>query len=352
VTIREMLMLVAYPLTGAMTCTDVDRRTAGGTAMGGWQHAWAYYNLLFRPPPGLSVDRAEKGIPILAALRRLDPGAIAVRHVDEKILNQGEVFEGGQTDLLFMVTTGGKDVLVDAALGIDDFNGNPQSRADLQREADATSLAVAALRRRAFFDDVEGDGSVMMRLGFRFGDVFLRLLEGQLPAPERVRIKNTIIAGLHAIQGLRIGRTETMLYLVDPAFGKASADAAIIARQIPSSRVNLEAASKAWLGGPVGDWFMPKSVDWIDRAVILRIDEGPGDPNDLPLDLLSFESVARAASGYVSEDFYANEIRRVRTFLGQLAESGREDGAQITIFMRGRLQNVSLDQGVIQVGGD
>lgn len=352
VTIREMLMLVAYLVTGGFTCQDVDRQIASGPSRVGWQHPLAFYNLLFRSPPNLPSDQADKGIPILAALRKLDPGAIAVRRVDEKILNRGDAFASGQIDLQFPVNIGPKAVIVDAAQGIDDFNGNPQTRADLQREAEATNLAVAALRRRAFFDDKEVEGSVMLRLGFRHGDVFLRLLEGKLEAHERVRTKNTIIAGLHAIQGLRIGRTETMLYLVDPAFGKASADAAIIARQIPSSRVKLEPASRAWLGGPQDEWFMPRSVDWIDRAVILQIDERLSELRDLALDLLSFECIARAASGYVSEEFYANEIRRVRTFVGQLAERGRDDAAQVTIFMRGQLQNVSLDQGVIQVGGE
>lgn len=352
VTIREMLMLVAYLISGGLTCRDVDAHLTGGATKKGWQHAWIFYNLLFRSPPGLPADRAEKGIPILAAFRRLDPGTIAMRHVDEKILNKGNVFEPGDLDLQFNVGTGVKQVTVDASQGIDDFNCNPQSKADRQREAEATGVAVSALRRRAFFDDAEGEGSVMSKLGFRHGDDFLRLLDGQLSAPDIVKVKSTVIAGLHAMQGLKIGRTETMLYLVDPAFGKASADAAIIARQIPSSRVHLKAASKAWLVGHESAWFMPKSVDWIDRAVILQIDDGSGTLRDLPLDLLSFECVTRAASGYVSEDFYANEIRRVRTFLGQLAEVGRGEGAQVAVFMRGRLQNVSLDQNVIQVGGE
>lgn len=352
VTIREMLMLVSYLITGGLTCTDVDRRSASGAHTRGWQHAWAFYNLLFRPPPNLPSDRAEKGIPLLAALRRLDPGAIAVRRVDERILNRGDVFEQGQLDLQFLVGTGARATVIDAALGIDDFNGNPQTRAEMIREAEATGLAVATLRRRAFFDDVEASGSVMLKLGFKFGDVFQQLLLDQLQPQERVRIKNIIIAGLHAVQGLRVGKSETTLYLVDPAFGKASADAAIVARQIPSSRVYLQPANKAWLGGRDERWFLPRSVDWIDRSVILRIDERLGVLKDLPLDLLSFECIARAASGYVSESFYANEIRRVRTFLGQLAERANEDSAQITVFMRGQLQHVSLDQGVIQVGGE
>jgi hypothetical protein len=352
VTIREMLMLVAYLITGGLTCNDVDRRLTGELPKKGWQHAWIFYNLLFRSPPSLPADRAEKGIPILAACRRLDPGTIAVRSVDEKILNKGNVFGAGELDLQFNIGAGAKQVTVDASHGIDDFNGNPQSKADLNREAEATGWAVSALRRRAFFDGAESDGSVMLKLGFRYGDVFLQLLDGHLSTPKLVKVKRMVIAGLHAMQGLKISRTETMLYLVDPAFGKASADAAIIARQIPSSRVNLKAASKAWLSEQESTWFMPKSVDWIDRAVILQIDEGSNALRDLPLDLLSFECVTRAASGYVSEDFYANEIRRVRTFLGQLAEDGRGEGAQISVFMHGRLQNVSLDMDVIQVGGE
>jgi hypothetical protein len=351
VTIREMLMLVAYLITGGLTCSDVDKQVIKNNKKNGWQHAWAFYNLLFECPPDLPNDRAEKGMPILAALRRLDPGAIAIRTVDEKILNKGEVFEFGELDLTFLVSVGGRQIQVDAALGIDDFSGNPQSRADLQREAEVTKLAVATLRRRAFFDNVGADVTLLKRLGFIHGDTFLRLLDGELPPHESVKIKNAVISGLHNIQGLRIGRHEITLYLVDPAFGKASSDAAIISRQIPSGNVNLDAAGKAWRGDGVDEWLMPSSVDWLDRTVMLGISESQNISRTLALDLLSFECISRAASGYVSEAFYANEIRRIRTFLGQLAESTKEDDSQITIFMRDQLQNVALDMGVIQVGG-
>lgn len=351
ITVREMLMLVAYLITGGLSCRDVDKKLASGAPEVGWQAKWAYYNLLFSPPPNVPADRVEKGIPVLATVRRLDPGAVAIRRIDERILNLGDVFDRGELDLQFIVSTGGNQLKVDASLGIDDFNGNPQSKADVAREAEAAALAVAALRRRAFYDDIQSDGSVMSRLGFRHGDVFLRLLQDALPAPEKVKVKNTIIAGLHAIQGLRMPRTETTLHLVDPAFGRASADAAIIARQVPGSMINLQPASRAWIGGGEEQWFLPHSVDWIDRAVVLTVDEKLGELRDLALDLLSFECVGRAASGYVDENFYANEIRRIRTFLGQLAERGRGDDGQISVFMSGRLQNVSLDMDVIQVGG-
>lgn len=352
VTIREMLMLASYLITGGLDCTDVDKKVTSSSNKIGWQHHWAFYNLLFSPPPNLPLERATKGIPLLTSLMKLDPGGIAVRKVDEEILNWGNQFSPNQLDLQFLIGRGGRQTVVDAALGIDDFIGNPQNRLEMMHEANVVNSAVSSLRRRSFFDNTSTAGSVMVSLGFKFGDLFVRLLQGDLQPHESVSIKNKIIAGLDSIQGLRVGKTETMLYLVDPAFGKASSDAAIISRQIPSSLVQLIPATEAWSAGSSKKWFLPNSVDWIDRSVVLRIIERNKTPKDLQLDLLSFECIARAASGYVSEDFYANEIRRVRTFLGQIAEEGSEDIAQITVFMRGQLQNVSLDQGVIQVGGE
>lgn len=351
VTIREMLMLVSYLVTGGLDCTDIDKKATASQGDKGWQHHWAFYNLLFSPPPNLPVERATKGIPLLTSLMKLDPGGIAVRTVDEKILNWGNLFAPNQLDLQFKIGQGSRSMVVDAAHGIDDFIGNPQNRAEMLMEADVVNSAVASLRRRSFFDNTGIAGSVMLNLGFKYGDLFVRLLQGDLQAHESVSIKNKIIAGLDSIQGLRVGKSETILYLVDPAFGKASADAAIISRQIPSSLVQLIPATHAWGAVSGTPWFLPRSVDWIDRSVVLRIAERNKPTKDIQLDLLSFECIARAASGYVSEDFYANEIRRVRTFLGQLAEEGTEDIAQISVFMKGQLQNVSLDQGVIQVGG-
>jgi hypothetical protein len=352
VTIREMLMTVAYAITGGLTCADVAARAARGPEQLGWQHAWTFYNLLFTAPQNLTAEQTERGIPILSALRRLDPGRIAVRQVDESILNHGGVFAPGQPDLMFPGAAGARSTLIDASEGIDDFCGNPQSKADVLEEERVTARAVAALRRRAFFDAVASQDSVMRQLGFKHGDMFLRLLRGQPTPVERVQFKNILIAGLHCIQGLRVGNS-TVLYLVDPAFGKASADVAIIARSISNSALSLIPASKAWTASAMSaDHFLPNSVDWIDRSVILRVDERRGVFRDLPLDLLSFECVARAASGYISEEFYANEMRRVRTFLGRLAESADSDTGQIAVFMNGQIQHVSLDQGVIQVGGN
>lgn len=350
ITIREMLMLVAYAITGGMSCADVARRDALAGNVIGWQNAWAFYNLLFQAPDGISEDRVYKGIPVLTILRRLDPGAIASRFVDEKILNVGDVFAAGELDLQFVIGRGGGQKCVDAAQGIDDFMGNPQNKSELARENELASKAVRALRRRAFFDDGESNGTLMSRLGFHHGDAFLGMLEERLPPPEQLKAKNLIVAGLHAIQGLRMSGASTTLHLVDPAFGRANVDAAIIARRIPTSQIQVLAAKKAWTDTAM-IWRVCESVDWIDRTVVIRVAEADRSHTDIALDLLAYECVSRAAAGYVPEEFYAREIRRIRAFLGRLAMRGRSEEGEIVLFMKGHMHNVSIDMQVIQVGG-
>ena len=188
------------------------------------------------------------------------------------------------------------------------------------------------------------------RLGFMYGDSFLRMLIGNLTPQEKVKFKNLIVAGFHGIQGLRLSSTETVLYLVDPAFGKASADAAIIARQIPIQDIAILPEKAAWENE--GErWKLTGSVDWLDRCIVIRISDHLGEKLDISLDLMSFECVARSASGFISEGFYASEMKRLRAFLGKLAERGRSNNGQISLFMNGKVNTVSLDQGVIQVSG-
>ena len=149
-----------------------------------------------------------------------------------------------------------------------------------------------------------------------------------------------------------MGGRETSLHLVDPAFGSATGAAAIIARRIPGAAIKLLPLSEAWAASEVsGRIRMNRTVDWLDAQVILRIEQGSDDPHDLPLDLMLFDCVARAASGYVAEEFYSHEMRRLMNFLGRLAEQGAAREQDIDLSIRGELRSISIDQGVIQVGG-
>ena len=64
-----------------------------------------------------------------------------------------------------------------------------------------------------------------------------------------------------------------------------------------------------------------------------------------------FDFICQAGSGYVAEEFYAHDVRKVTTFLGRLEASGSATQQDIRLFINGHMHSVSIDQGVIQVGG-
>ena len=348
VTIREMLMLLAYVITGGLNCASVHQK-AGSVKV--WQNRYAFYNLLFERPDSVPIDRLLKGIPILSAFFRMDPGERAFRPLDEKLLNIGNVFELGQLDLKFEINLDSNKKIIDASDGIDEIVGNPKTRSDREKESQAVNRVVTALRRRAFFD-VDSSESLLNRLGFNYGNLFLEILEQNLPAERVLKLKNMLMAGLHTIQGLRMSGTETNLNLVDPAFGRATSDAAIISRKIPSKSIKLMTRRSAWeTKGFEIIWSVASSVDWINRQIVIRIEDSEKCFSDLQLDLLAFECLARASKGYIADKFYAHELRRIITYLGKLAEAGKSEDGQVLLFMKGRSYTVSIDSGVIQVGG-
>jgi hypothetical protein len=349
VTIREMLMLLAYLLTSGLNCKEVHRATQKGK--GGWQHHHAYYNNLFVLPPNLTPDKLSR-IPALLDISRLDPGLRASREIDEKIINEQGVFPENEIDLRFPSSTDRTASLIDAANGIDEIIGNPRNLKERQAEATFVQAVVQALRRRAYFDGISADGEILLQLGFGEGGKFSEIVRGDLTAKRSGELKRSIIAGLHTIQGLQLDEHSSELKLVDPAFGSATSHAAIIAASIAAKDVKLIPLSAKWaISDELSQWALPQSVDWLDRHVVLRINSEDGVIHDLLLDLVALDCIVRAGGGYVAEEFYAHDVRRIITFLGRLAETRKASGDQITLFMGGTLRSVSIDDGLIQVSG-
>lgn len=351
VTVREVLMSVAYLLTGGLTCTDV-HVMCDKSREDGWQYEFAFYNLMFAPPKKIPRDRLQKGIPVLSYLMKLDPGKRAIRAVDDRLLNEGNVFPDGQLDLRLRLYLDGKQRTLDVASGIDDINANPVSKKERSQEAEQINRVVTSLRRRIFFDDDDSQGTLLQRLGFKYGDIFTKILSGSLTAQESLLYKNQILSGLHMIQGVRLNSKANSLYLVDPAFGKATSEAAIIARTVPSTQIQLLPMRLGWtVSVEQSVHSLVRSVNWIDRHIIVRFERVEGKADDLILDLMAFECVCRASAGYVAEEFYAHDLRRIRNFLGRIAEIARGDDSQINLFMNGQIHTISLDENIIQVNG-
>jgi hypothetical protein len=350
VTIREMLMATAYFVTGGLTCEAVHQRAREKKK--GWQPKFAFYNLLFRAPDSSTREKLHR-IPILQEIAKLDPGLRALRVVDERIINEQEQFAAGDIDIVFHSGNGRKQEVVDASNGIDDIIGNPRSRAERHKEAGFIELVVRSLRRRAFFDDDLAPQALMNRLGFENGGEFLEIISGQIQPARMSILKNRVLAGLHMLQGLRMGAKETNLHLVDPAFGSATSHAAIIARRISAPLVKLLPMADKWdTATHHPTHAMTNAVDWLDRHIVLRIKESNEKHSDFSLNLMMFDCTTRAAGGYVAEEFYAHDVRRITNFLGRIAERGSgSDDDEVALFLHGRMHSVAIDDGVIQVGG-
>ena len=351
VTVREALMSVAYFLTGGLTCEDVHEKCRTNKS-NGWQYEYSFYNLIFSNPSTIPLGWLTKFIPVFFQLIKLDPGKKAIRVVDDRLLNQANVFKPNELDLSFKLFLEGKHKNIDAANGIDEINTNPSNKKERQQEADQIIKVITSLRRRAFFDDDITHGSLLDRLGFKFGDIFSEILSGGLTSQKTILYKSQLLAGLHMIQGVRLSSKTNFLYLVDPAFGKATFDSAIISRQIPSNQIQLIPMKDGWnLREEDMESSLVSSVNWIDRYVIVRFDGGKSGHDDLALDLMAFECVLKAGKGYVAEEFYAHDFQRIRNFLARIAEKGRSEDGQINLFMSGQIYSVSLDEKIIQVNG-
>lgn len=347
ITLRDMLMVFAYILTGGLKCEDVHRMRKSRAKF--WQQAYSFYNLAFEAPKTLSKEKLNR-LPLMQQLPKLDPGRRAIREIDERIINEQEIFAHGQLDLQFPAPSSSDEDCVDGADGIDEIIGDPRNRKQRADEALNVSQVVRALRRRAFVDGIGSEELDMSHLGFPYGSDFLAIVHDQLDVPERALLKKKVIAGLHHIQGLQFSEQMPTLHLVDPAFGRSMSGTAILAARIRPANVELLRLSEKWGNSDGLQYHVKSSVDWIDRHVVLRIIDKQGDAHDLLLDLMTFDCILRAAAGHVPTKFYEHDIRRVASFLGRIAQSAQASADQINLIRDGQSKTISIDGTTIQVG--
>ena len=348
ITIRDLLMALAYLITGGLKCKDI--HIMATRKKPAWQQEYAFYNLAFHPPSGLSTEHIKRLSTVLQ-LRKLDPGRRAIRVIDELIINQQDVFSTGQIDLQFPQRNGKESTVVDAAGGIDEIIGDPRDKKARSAEAENVKRVVRSLRRRAYFDGIASNDFDMEHLGFPYGGHFLHLVKNDLDIPAKTILKKSVVAGLHHLQGLQFREQTPMLHLVDPAFGRSMSGTAILATRINPAKIDLIRLSDKWGDKENVSHHVSGSVDWNDRHIVLRISDQQNEHHDLPLDLMTFDCILRAAKGHVPTKFYEHDIRRINGFLGRIAQNTKSSSDQISLVKEGQTQTISIDGSTIQVGG-
>ncbi len=349
ITIRDMLMMAAYLITGGLSCSDVHERV-GTTKKIGWARQFAFYNLLFEKPDNLSPGQIS-AIPILKSLHKIDPGLRASRTTDDELINSTALFPKSQLDLLFPSASdnSSEGSYIDASDGIDQILVTPTTKLERKREAEISRSIVRSLRRRAFFDAIGFKNNPMKKLGFQYGDQFSMVVSGTVTIKELAVLKSKIVAGLHHIQGLQIFSQEYQLKLVDPAFSTTGADAAILSGTVPPVHIKLIPLEDKW-DADENSYLITKSVDWIERSLVLAIDSG-NEIHSLTMDLTMFDCLMRASNGHVPAKFYEHDIRKFTNFLGKIAQSVETSSDAIEILVDEKGYSVSLDNGMVYVSG-
>lgn len=318
ITTRQALATVAFAITGGMQCTDVHRRWQRGPTDTTWQYAYLYHQALF----GDRLSRDDRShVPAFEAMRRLDPGAIALRSVDDSLEPTAE-------DPPFLPPVPALD------------EGTPRSRRDAQRESETLRQLMRFLRRRDFFEG-QVDTPLLARMGLQAGPAFETA--ARYGAHTAVAIRDALLRGLEAVQGVhRAGQPPDFLVL-DPAFVTHRSRAAVVARKIQSRVVVVVPQLEHWRLTGNDDPDLPKALDWLDRVAYLRIQDSDATVA-LALDLFRFELLYRWAAGLSSRVQHEAEIRHLSGALSQLVPSG-DYLDEITVLVGGERRTLTIDVG-------
>lgn len=316
-TFREVLILAAYLVTGNLSCEEVEKLHRRGPDDRAFLQRHRLLNLLFDPQ--LSDEDLEV-LPVLRTLRRMDPGRIALRPVDERL--HSDLEQSGEL-----------------GAGLFDENArNLKSKKERQAEEEHHLRLLSRARREAWLGAGPDDDGVKRseRLGLRFHEEF-RMLHEKGEQSRQLEILRTLVRGLHGIQGAVGVRSEASLFLVDPAYGRSGSHAAVIARSIKLVQLELWPETRWWeeRAGESGPSQL-EAVEWLERRVLLV------HPKEgtclLALDLATFEFVMGAANGVVMREFHSPERRRILRQLARHAEGPGEEGEE-------RVVRVLLESG-------
>lgn len=317
VTTRQALALIAHAISGGITCDDVHRRFRRDEADRSWQYPHLYHQALFGDR---LTPQKRRQVPAFSALRRLDPGRNALRNVDDYLDP-----DTARTPFLPAVPSSDE--------------GTPRSRRDAQRESELIRLVITFLRRLDYF---EGEpSSRLARLGLESGPQFVAVNDGTPQA--LVQVRDTLLRGLEAVQGIhRSGESPDFLVL-DPAFFSHRSRAAVIARRIPGRSVDVVSQRHQWVATGTDTPQLPDAVDWSSRCVYLRL-TGGDHVVAVPLDLLRFELLVRWAAGLSSRGQHEAEIRSLTSALAALAPSS-DDQDDIGVLVGGERRTLTIDVG-------
>jgi hypothetical protein len=330
ITIRELLILIAYVITGDLKCGDVHERYHKKSNDRTWQYEFIYHQLLFERR--LSPDQASS-LPIIHTMYKLDPGSVAFRIVDEKLSahpdRYADLFDHDNPD---------------------DDSAPPKKLNDARRFAKRYREHMKYLRRRDYFEQntvEEGEPEIRLtrRLGLEFYDEFNFIIDEDNDNQRTINVRDSLLKGLEAAQGIRRNGNMPNFSIVDPAFSSGNGEVGILSLQISNQSIEIKSRRKVWQEmGSTDDHILPKALNWLDRhiAVVFKTDQN----DTIVLDLLQFEFLMRASRGLSCLLFFQADIRRIMARLTTIG-TGAQATDEIRVLHGNTAKILTIDHGNI-----
>jgi hypothetical protein len=317
ITIRELLVTLAYALTSGLRCADVHRHVDAAPVDQTWQWRHLFHEVVF---DGMGLlERTSPGLRMPPAMARLDPGRFADRRIDEALIVDVPGHRFRPRD-----PTG--DVI-----GVD---WRDQSAGAVAAE----QLALTRFqRRRAFFE--EAKPSAASRIGIRFAEDFELIVAGSGKRSVERDVRDRVVKGLAAVQGIAVsGERPSVLPIVEPALAGRRGGIAILDRDFRLADVRVVATSVWWSQILGRDPEVPAQVDWNERELTVAV----GEMQAIHLTLRSFELLCSAGDGL---DLQTADPGVARRLLLRLASMAGEDGGveRIQVIEPGGRWQIDLD---------
>ncbi|MCK6210076.1 hypothetical protein KZX45_05915 [Georgenia sp. EYE_87] len=312
VTTRQALSVLSYMVTGGISCESVHAKYRWSRLDTTWQAPHLYHQSIF----GDLLSQSDRHlVPAFLALRRLDPGRVSRRQVDDQLDQESA-----------------------GTFGPRDPSSAPQrvrTARDAQKRAEQLRALYTFLRRLDFFDN--GDRTNRFaRMGLLAGDDFVRVQDKDRD-PSDTKVRDRFLKGLEAVQGVHRAGSNPDFFVLDPAFFAHRAQAVVLSRRVSSKGIEVVDQTTQWQAEGARVGVVPEmhdAVEWLNRAIYIRIPAVGLNPGTVSLeaDLLRFELLTRWAAGLRSEVQHEAEIRGLTGALADLADtSNGEDEIQVLV---------------------
>lgn len=318
-TVREMLQLIAYSITGGKTCSQYAHEAASYSS-DGWQSKYSFHRLIFGPD--LNEDDSSQ-LPLVKKMKFFDPANGAWRLADDQYVVLKDDCRAG-VDLKFIKTN---ESVEDARVTMRGETKADTGSESAEEDSDDILIAISILRRRDFFDLWKIKDSYDAERANRLNiNDYVNFSNGLISVTDHKDILlGKIIKGLNVIQGVFPWSTKEKrnsgreLVLLHPAFIRLESHFKALNCLIKKQKADLDNKPQVWTQENDQFLYVQDTADYLPTHLYFSLKDKDQKIHELSLSLERYTYLAKAAEGCFSKNFYSADIARIRSYLASLS---------------------------------